>query len=147
MHASEVRREIATQHAALRELLAEIDALVAEFERAGEGAPDLGRRLHDRGFALYERFRSHLGSEQTLLEPALRRAGETGRKLARRLANEHHEQRELLKFLVARLEQNPEPTLIVVRELEHFGGFLRFEMDQEERTMLAPGLLEQGEGR
>jgi iron-sulfur cluster repair protein YtfE (RIC family) len=146
VHASEVRREIAAQHAALRELLAEIDALVREFERAGEGAHDLGRRLHDRGFALYERFRAHLGSEQTLLEPALQRAGEAGRKLARRLANEHHEQRELLKYLVARLEQHPDPTLTMVRELEHFARFLRFEMEQEEESMLAPGLLEGGEG-
>jgi iron-sulfur cluster repair protein YtfE (RIC family) len=143
MRGDEVRREIRAQHEALRELLAEIDALAHEWERAGEGAEELGRRLHERGFALYERFRAHLGSEQELLEPALRRAGESGRKLARRLANEHHEQRELLKYLVARLEQQQGPTLTVVRELEHFARFLRFEMEQEEGSMLAPGLLEQ----
>jgi len=147
LRASEIRREIGAQHRALRERLAGIDSLVKEFDRGGEVAPDLARRLHDHAFGLYESFRSHLGSEQTLLEPALRRAGESGLKLARRLANEHHEQRELMKYLVARLDQHPEPTITMVRELEHFARFLRFEMDQEEQTMLAPGLLEEGDGR
>ena len=141
MRASDVRREIGAQHDALRERLAELESLVKDFDRAGETAPELAKRLHDRAFALYESFRSHLGSEQTLLEPALRRAGEAGLKLARRLANEHHEQRELMKYLVARLEQHPAPTITMVRELEHFARFLRFEMEQEEATMLAPELL------
>ena len=75
-----------------------------------------------------------------LLEPVLRRAGANGEKLARRLVNEHHEQRELLKYLLRRLSQYP-PTLLIARELQHFAGFLRFEMSQEEATLLIPSVL------
>jgi hypothetical protein len=66
---------------------------------------------------LYDKFGAHLDSEQALLEPVLRKSGLVGERLANRLRNEHHEQRELLKYLMARLEQQPEPTILIAREL------------------------------
>jgi iron-sulfur cluster repair protein YtfE (RIC family) len=139
--AAEIRDEIAGQHVELRELLGEIEILAERFENSTEDDADVGRDLHDRGRLLYEKFSAHMDREQALLEPVLRQSGPDGERLANRLRNEHHEQRELLKYLMARLEQHPEPTILVARELQHFAGFLRYEMAHEEATLLSPSAL------
>jgi iron-sulfur cluster repair protein YtfE (RIC family) len=138
---SEIRNEIAGQHAELRELLGEIEILAERFEKSTESDADHGRGLRDRGFVLYDKFGAHLNSEQALLEPLLRKSGPMGERLANRLRNEHHEQRELLKYLMSRLEQQPEPTILIARELQHFAGFLRYEMENEEETFLSLSIL------
>lgn len=140
MSESPVRSEIVAQHDEMRSLVRDVEELAKRFERALGDDSDLGSQLHARGLELYEKFGSHLDREQELLEPVLRRAGANGEKLARRLLNEHHEQRELLKYLLRRLSQYP-PTLLIARELQHFAGFLRFEMSQEEANLLTPSVL------
>ncbi len=141
MGGSEIRSEIAGQHAELKELLGEIETLAKRFEQSAGNTPAVGNQLHNRGLALYKKFGAHLESEQELMEPALRKAGPEGEQLAHRLRNEHREQRELLKYLIARLEQHPEPTILISRELQHFAGFLRLEMVHEEETMLSAAVL------
>ena len=141
MGGSEIRSEIAGQHAELKELLGEIETLAKRFEQSAGNTPAVGNQLHNRGLALYEKFGAHLESEQELLEPALRKTGPEGERLAHRLRNEHREQRELLKYLIDRLEQHPEPTILIARELQHFAGFLRLEMAHEEETMLSAAVL------
>jgi iron-sulfur cluster repair protein YtfE (RIC family) len=141
MPASEIRREITGQHAEIRKLLAEIESLARRFEESAGGAPDVGHELHQHGLSLYQRFGAHLDREQALLEPALRGGGPEGEQRARRLRNEHHEQRELLRYLISRLESHPEPTLLIARELQNFAGFLRFEMAHEEETLLSDAAL------
>jgi iron-sulfur cluster repair protein YtfE (RIC family) len=137
---SEIRSDIVGQHDALKKLLAEIETLAKHFEQAAEHS-DVGTQLRERGLALYQNFAAHLDSEQALLEPALQKAGPEGERLAHRLRNEHREERELLKYLIARLEQHPEPTLLIARELQNFASFLRFEMAHEEETMLSEEVL------
>jgi hypothetical protein len=139
--ASEIRDEVARQHVELGELLDGVEALAARFAKSMENDSSLGRELRDRGLVLYDKFAAHLDSEQALLEPPLRKSGRAGERLAIRLRNEHHEQRELLKYLVARLEQQPEPTVLIARELQHFAGYLRYEMAHEEETLLSPSVL------
>jgi hypothetical protein len=138
--ASEIRSNIVGQHAELKELLVEIEALAKRFEHAVETG-DVGAELREKGLALYQKFGAHLDSEQALLEPALRQVGPEGERLAHRLRSEHREQRELLKYLIARLEHHPEPTILIARELQNFTGFLRFEMVHEEETMLSEAIL------
>jgi iron-sulfur cluster repair protein YtfE (RIC family) len=139
--AIEIRSEIVGQHDELRGLLDEIEALAERFEKSTKDDADIGRALHDRGSVLYEKFGVHVDREQALLEPLLRQSGSEGARLANRLHNEHHEQRELLKYLMARLVQHPEPTIMMARELQHFAGFLRYEMAYEEETLLPPTVL------
>jgi iron-sulfur cluster repair protein YtfE (RIC family) len=141
---SQVRREILIQHAEIRQMLSEVEALAKRFEEAAAEGPDLGKDLHERGLALYEVFGRHLDREQELLTPALRAAGAQGAQLLNRLEHEHREQRELLKFLLARLRQYPHPTIVIARELQNFGGFLRFEMNHEEEALLSPEVLSNG---
>lgn len=138
---SDIRREILAQHLELRNLLPEVEALAGRFERAAEDDRETGLALRETALALYEKFGAHLDREQELLEPELQRAGAHGERLARRLAHEHREQRELLEYLLRRLRQHPYPTLLVARQLVDFAGFLRVEMDHEEQTLLSPALL------
>lgn len=136
-----IRREILAQHLELRSLLPEVEDLAGRFERAADEDEELGVALREAARILYEKFGSHLDREQELLEPALQGAGPQGERMARRLAHEHREQRELLRYLLRRLQQHPAPTLLVARQIVDFAGFLRVEMDHEERTMLSPALL------
>lgn len=142
MDGSAIRREIVGQHAGLTTLLDEVEDLARRFEEELEEVPADADELRARGLALYETFGTHLDSEQELLEPALRKAGPEGERLARRLCNEHREQRELLGYLIGRIEQHPEPTILIARELQNFAVFLRIEMATEEKTMLSEALLD-----
>ena len=141
MAGREIRSEIAAQHAELKHLLEEVDALAKRFERSDGDDPAVGAELHERGLTLFEKFRAHVDREQELLTPAFREAGAEGERWASRLAHEHDEQRQLLAYLVGRLERHPEPTLLIARELQHFADFLRLEMVHEEESILSPTLL------
>jgi len=138
LHASEVRELIRSEHALLREMLDEIDALTAVFE---SGAAPEGEALRGKGAALYERFEKHLELEDRLLKPTLLRAGPAGERGARHLEHEHREQRELIRYLLGRLEKSRTPTLLIAREIRNFAEYLRLDMEHEERDLLADDIL------
>lgn len=138
---SQVRSEIVEQHVEIRGLLPRVEALAKQFEEALDDAPELSRRLREAGLALYEKFGAHLDREEELLEPVLRAAGPHGDKLAQHLVREHHEQRELLQYLLTRLQEHPSPTILLARQLHDFASYLRVEMEDEEKTLLAPEIL------
>lgn len=129
----DVRRRVLGQHAALREQLAEIEALAKRFEA---GDAEVGAALRERALALYGEFGAHLEDEEVALGPALRTAGGEGPRLARRLAGEHEEQRELLHYLLGRLENTKTPTVLIARELQNFVAYVRQDMEYEERVLL-----------
>jgi hemerythrin-like domain-containing protein len=136
--AQQVRREILGQHAELRERLDELVSLADAFERRQREA---GGRLRERGLDFYARFRAHMDHEEEALVPVLRASGEAGGRAADHLLHEHEEQRELLRYLLARLEKRPDPTLLVARELRNFVEYVRLDMAHEETDLLAPELL------
>lgn len=138
MTPGQVRKRILADHQKLREMLAELAPLAERFER-GDGAD--GNALRERALALYETFAAHLLHEENTLEPALRARGPEGVRYAERLAHEHGEQRELLRYLIARLEDQPRPTLLVAREILHFTEYLRLDMAHEESTLLTAAAL------
>lgn len=139
-----IRSEILAEHDEMRKLLDQVDALATRSELASEEEePEPSAQLRECGLALYERFGAHLDHEQSLLEPVFERRGAQGKRMARRLATEHHEQRELLRYLLKRLSSQP-PTTLIARELRHFANFLRFEMRQEEERLLTPEALGEG---
>lgn len=138
MKGEEVRRRILDDHVALRGLLDGIDPLAGEFER-GDAAQ--GERLREDALRLYERFSAHLDLEDRLLAPALRAGGQEGKRRADRLAREHQEQRELLRYLIGRLSQDRTPTTLVAREVRSFVNLVRLDMEHEEKTLLTPEVL------
>lgn len=129
----EVRREILEDHRELGEVLASVEDLCARLEGGEAGALPV---LRDRGRALLERFAAHLALEDRILLPALRSAARN--EAADELMAEHREQRELLQFLLGRLDLAQRPALLLVRELQQFATFLREEMRQEDDLLLRP---------
>jgi hypothetical protein len=112
--------------------------LAARFESGG--AP-LGAELRARGLELIEVFAAHLRLEDAELAPALRALGSHGSRQANRLEHEHREQRALLEFLLSRLEQDRNPSLVVARELRNFVEYVRLDMSHEEDTLLREDIL------
>jgi len=133
----QVRARILADHVTLRGVLDDIDALAKCF-RAGD--PGVGAQLRDTGAEFFELFASHLKLEDALLLPAIQNLRE-GDFLADRLEREHREQRELIHFLLARLNQDDRPTNLVASELASFSDYVRKDMTHEEETILREGLL------
>lgn len=139
MNSDQVRRKILDDHTQLRSRLDEIDELTARFEKGGA---EVGKELRELGIALFETFASHLAFEDAQLVPRLRGIPSRGPDLAERLAREHREQRELLRYLLDRLREQARPTTLVARELGSFSIYLRDDMSHEESTLLREMLFD-----
>jgi hemerythrin-like domain-containing protein len=126
-----VRERILREHAELRTRLEEIDTLLRECELDADAVV----RLRERGLALYRRLSEHIELEDRMLVPTLR-AGIDGPQRAADLQRTHAEQRELLTFLVDRLEEQNRPAVLTVRELRNFADYLREDMNHEEFALL-----------
>lgn len=135
VNTSEVRQTILKDHAYIRGLLDEIDELVDRYTREGGAAN--GEDFCTLSLGLYKALAEHLTREDEILVPILRVSGPDGLAHARQLGREHRVQRELLEFLTDRLSKNDIPTVIVVRQLQNFVEYLRFDMIHEEQVILA----------
>jgi ribosomal protein S28E/S33 len=126
------RERILREHAELRTRLDEIDALLEECERDAEAVV----RLRELGLSLYRRLSEHIDLEDRMLVPALRALRTDGPQRAADLQRTHAEQRELLTFLVGRLEDPSRPAVLTVRELRNFADYVREDMNHEEFALL-----------
>jgi len=138
MEREDARTRVLAEHARLRQLL---DELVAQIERFETGSREVGAEMRAQGIAFFEVFAAHISLEDATLVPALRELGEEGKQLAERLAHEHQEQRELLKYLLKRLENDGRPSMLIARELGSFAEYVRQDMTHEEETILREDLL------
>ena len=138
MTPDEARTRVLAEHAQLRELL---EDLVARIERFESGCREVGAELRAKGIAFFEVFAAHITLEDATLVPAVSDLGEEGKQSAARLSHEHREQRELLKYLLARLESDDRPSLVIARELRSFVEYVQQDMAHEEETILQQGLL------
>jgi hemerythrin-like domain-containing protein len=137
VRSNEVRDLVCDEHSTLREMLDGIEHLSLQFEQGDER---VGDTLREQGLALYQCFAAHLKMEDSVLGPALRDSGAEGQRAAKRLGHEHHEQQQLISYLLGRLDQQRAPTLLVARELRSFAEYLRLDMQHEE-TNLLPSLV------
>ncbi len=138
MTAEALRGCVLGEHAELRPMLEEIEKLAERFQ-AGDASA--GPALRQRGFSFLERFSGHLELEERNLAPRLRCAGDRGRKLAEHLGHEHHEQRELLRYLLVRLGESSIPTLLISWELRNFVRYVRLDMQHEQADLLCEDVL------
>jgi len=127
----QVRREILEEHCALRLGLANVEALCNRLEHGDERS---AHALVNCGRALYERFAAHLVHEDQILISAL--GVVAGRAIAEKRSAEHREQRELLEYLLGRLDRPGYPALLLARELRHFAELVREDMQEEEEFLL-----------
>ena len=139
MRPSEVHARVLDDHAALRERIDVIDALSDSFEKGGR---EVGTELREQAAALYEVFAAHLSLEDAHLVPALEKLPEIGPPLASRLLREHREQRELILYLLSRLEQEEHPTSLIASEIQNFANYLRTDMMHEESAIVREELLQ-----
>jgi len=143
MQPSQIRQRILGEHDALREMVSELAQLAKRFD---PDRAEAANELRVAGFECFEVFAAHLQTEDELLVPALESIPAGGAAMADRLRREHREQRELLDFLVRRLEDNARPTSLVVSELHNFAEYLRLDMSHEEATILREDLLRDDAG-
>ncbi len=122
-----LRRQILAEHVELR-------AAIAKVATAEEPA-----RLMLATSALCDLLEDHLAFEDEVLEPVLRRIDAWGAERARRLREEHAEQRMRLRQL--RRDVATAPALALAREVQPFLETLLTDMAAEERDVLDPDLL------
>jgi len=135
MNTEEIRMRVLDEHAKIRLIIDELDDLNKRFGRD----EDVGAELREIGVGLYEIFAAHLALEDSSLAPALAAASDRGPMLAERMMREHKEQREMLTYLLRRLEDEGRPTALVSNELNSFCEYVRRDMQYEE-TILETGL-------
>lgn len=140
MKPQEIRRRVMEEHQKLRGILDDLDGLAKRFDRQEA----VGDEIRELGAGLFEVFAAHLSLEDSLLAPALAEHAEDGSAVADRLVHEHEEQREMLRFLLRRLEEDGRPTALVANELRSFSEYLRRDMQHEEETILRPDILPDG---
>ncbi len=138
MDASAVRQRILEDHAVIRGLLAEADALA---RRALAGEDGLGDALRQAGEALRERFLTHLALEDEHLVPALRDSDAWGEERAARVEAEHAEQRAQMERLLQDLRDGRRSTASIAEEILEQVEALIADMEHEERAVLDPDLL------
>ena len=137
MRLQEIRARVIEEHQKLREIIEELESLNKRFDCD----EDVGAEILEVGVGLYEVFAAHLALEDSLLAPALAEIRDEGPMLAERLVHEHREQREMLTYLLRRLEEQGRPTALVSNELRSFCEYLQRDMKHEEASILDADLL------
>jgi hemerythrin-like domain-containing protein len=138
MTSESIRDKVLEEHDRIRDMLAAMDAERKLFEAEASNGPG---ELVELAGALFEVFAAHIQLEDATLVPALRALGGHRAIAADRLEREHIEQRELLRFLMQRLEAANRPTSLLVCEIHQFGEYLRTDMAHEEAAILREDLL------
>ena len=130
---SQVRKEVLTQHEALR-------ALLTTARTAAQQPSANPLSVSHLALDIRRRFRAHLAFEERVLVPVLAAIDVWGPDRVRDLVDEHSRQRDELDALVDGIEQGwePEQAAAVLRDLS--GSLLR-DMAEEERDYLGPELL------
>ncbi len=138
MRPSEVRRQILSDHELILATVSEVDTIA---NRILAGEDQLSRSLRERGKYLYMTLCRHLDLEDAILIDALRDIGSFGTQRADDLQVEHREQRELLTYLLQRLEDATQPLILLVHDFLGFTSLLRDDMKAEETHLLNAELL------
>lgn len=138
MKPSEVRRHVLEDHEALRGMLQHLEALAAELLR---GQRRLVGPLRMAAEELLKFLEEHMHWEDLYLSPALRAADAWGEERAARLAEDHREQRVLLRHILEGIRDQSRPPVVLARNLRDLVALLREDMDDEERTLVSDHVL------
>jgi len=137
-NASALREAVLEQHAVLSELL---DAVEVAARRVQGGDGSVLQLLRDRGRELHARMSEHLEFEDRCLVPVVRAIDAWGPERAQQIEEEHQDQRELLRFVLERLEDRSAPVQLLAEQLRSFVGAVRDDMQYEERAVLSEAVL------
>lgn len=138
MKPSEVRKRILDDHTALRGQLASLESVAGEVL---EGDRRLLGALRLEAETLLEHLQQHMHWEDLYLAPALRTADSWGQERARKLDDDHREQRELLDHMLRSLRDGTRPAPVLARSLRDFVQLLLDDMEWEEQTLVSDRIL------
>ena len=138
MNPGEVRQAILVQHEDLRGLLRSLDELAS---RAAEADDSCVPALREIGVLAHDKLVTHLDFEDLYLVPAIRDVDGWGEERANLLAREHVEQRDLFEYILGRLRDTDQASILLGRELLAFVEVLLADMEHEEQTVLNADLL------
>ncbi len=139
MDAEELRQRILEEHAAIREQIRALEGVAREV--AETGARELAPALRRQGQRLLRRLEAHLAFEDENLGPALLTADPWGPERRSRLAQDHAEQRRLLREALVSLRSRRSHPAVVARRILHLTDHLKADMRDEEAALLDPSVL------
>ena len=133
---SEVRRKVLSQHREIEQILAELEAGVAQL---GDGAVN-SEQVKRAAYALRGILELHMNFEELHMVPAITEADGFGPERARHLHTEHQEQRKQLDHLVDAIrEANSVGDLAL--SVAKLAEMLRDDIEEEEREYVTDRLL------
>ncbi|MFZ1864208.1 MAG: hemerythrin domain-containing protein [Polyangiales bacterium] len=133
---SEVRRKVLSQHREIEQILAELEAGVAQL---GDGAVN-SEQVKRAAYALRGILELHMNFEELHMVPAITEADGFGPERARHLHTEHQEQRKQLDHLVDAIrEANSIDDL--AQGVAKLSEMLRDDIEEEEREYVTDRLL------
>lgn len=138
MQPSEVRDRVLHDHEGLRELIQRVESLAREV--AGGERPQVGC-LREAAEKLLTTLLRHMDWEDRQLVPALADSDAWGPERARRLSEEHVEQREFLRGVIEGLQDQTRPAVALAASLTDLARRLRADMEDEESFFLDPDVL------
>lgn len=138
MRPSEVRNRILHDHETLRAMLFSVERVASE---VANGEAQLVGNMRFEGETLMERLLEHMHWEDLYLRPALCEADSWGQERAERLDRDHREQREMLSYALASVEDQSRPPLVIARQLLDLVRLLREDMEDEEQALVNDRVL------
>lgn len=138
MQPSQVRQHVLDDHVKLRAQLERLESLAVDTLDGKEGLLEL-LRSETRRF--YDELLVHMKWEDEYLGRVLFEIDAWGEERARRLAEEHREQRQRLASSVDALMDESRSHLQVASDLLGLIGWLREDMEEEEQVTLDPRVI------
>lgn len=138
MRPVEVRTHVLSDHEKLRQLLTRLEGLARDAIAGSRLAPGA---LRSEAEFLLERLGVHMTWEDDHLVPVLREADAWGEARCERFADEHREQRELLHYALAQLQDDSRPENVVAANVLDLIALLREDMQEEESVFLDERVL------
>lgn len=133
---SEIRAKVLSQHREIEQILAELEAGVAQL---GEGSVEPAQ-LKRAAYALRGILELHMNFEETYMVPAIEEADGFGPERARHLHADHDEQRRELDRLVDAIRE-ASSTGDLAASVTRLAEMLREDIEQEERDYVTDKLL------
>jgi iron-sulfur cluster repair protein YtfE (RIC family) len=133
--------KILEAHAALRRLIQTVGPLVRD-ELAQPGAATRGLRAAGRELA--HALRHHIDAEERVLEPVLRGIDAWGTERVERMLEEHVRQRMVIADVLRLAAGRGHDAVKLAHVLATLAAELLVDMDDEEKTILAPLFADDG---
>ena len=144
MKPREIRRYVLADHAFLRVMLEDLDRRAFRVLR---GREDEVAALRDTGLSFHAKFAEHLAFEDLFLLPVLRDGGLGASENSKHMTEDHQEQRELLDYILAGLQDLGRSARVVADQMRSLVELVLDDMALEEMMLERSAVLGDPEAR